>query len=165
MGLIASTTMAGLGTALYRRSDPDHVSRSYSLGTQRAIGRRMPPSGVLTYPEITAHLIRYQPNDATRALYTDSVPGYLLVDWKCTHLGCRVPPCESSAWFECLCHGVRYNQIGEYKFGPAVRGFDRYATRLIVGDELVADTRFRIPGPPRGTNTIDNPPSGPHCVG
>ncbi|HEX9717948.1 MAG TPA: Rieske 2Fe-2S domain-containing protein, partial [Actinomycetota bacterium] len=28
---------------------------------------------------------------------------------RCVHLGCRVPFCEQSQWFECPCHGSKYN--------------------------------------------------------
>ena len=45
---------------------------------------------------------------------------------RCVHLGCRVPFCSSSKWFECPCHGSKYNLAGEYKLGPAPRGLDRF---------------------------------------
>ena len=45
---------------------------------------------------------------------------------RCVHLGCRVPFCESSKWFECPCHGSKYNGVGEYQLGPAPRGMDRF---------------------------------------
>ncbi len=165
LGLVASTGLAGFGAALYRGGEQGPVSRAYVLGPLNEVDRRLSSSGVLTIPEIKSHLVRYEPNAQTRAMYADSVPGYLLLSWKCTHLGCKVPRCDSSEWFECLCHGVRYNRIGEYQFGPAPRGFDRYATRIVAGVGLVADTRNRILGPPRGTDTIHQPPAGPHCVG
>ena len=31
--------------------------------------------------------------------------GYVALYQKCVHLGCRVPWCTSSQWFECPCHG------------------------------------------------------------
>ena len=45
---------------------------------------------------------------------------------KCPHLGCRVPQCVSSQWFECPCHGSQYNRVGEKKGGPAPRGMDHF---------------------------------------
>ena len=45
---------------------------------------------------------------------------------KCPHLGCRVPECATSQWFECQCHGSQYNRAGEKKAGPAPRGMDRH---------------------------------------
>ena len=53
--------------------------------------------------------------------------GFVALYQKCVHLGCRVPECETSQWFECPCHGSQYNQVGEKKGGPAPRGLDRFA--------------------------------------
>jgi len=82
---------------------------------------------------------------------------------KCVHLGCRVPFCQQSQWFECPCHGSKYNDAGEYQLGPAPRGLDRFAVTL-DGDQVIVDTSGVILGPPRGTNTINEPPQGPFCV-
>ena len=82
---------------------------------------------------------------------------------RCVHLGCRVPFCLSSKWFECPCHGSKYNGAGEYQLGPAPRGMDRFMVE-ITGDQVVVDTSRIILGPPRGTNTINQPPQGPYCV-
>jgi cytochrome b6-f complex iron-sulfur subunit len=82
---------------------------------------------------------------------------------RCVHLGCRVPWCEQSQWFECPCHGSKYNHAGEYELGPAPRGLDRFAITIDNGDVFV-DTSQVVLGPPRGTNTIDEPPQGPFCV-
>jgi cytochrome b6-f complex iron-sulfur subunit len=82
---------------------------------------------------------------------------------RCVHLGCRVPFCISSKWFECPCHGSKYNGVGEYQLGPAPRGMDRFMVE-IAGDVVTVDTSRIILGPPRGTNTINQPPQGPYCV-
>lgn len=83
---------------------------------------------------------------------------------KCPHLGCRVPSCATSKWFECPCHGSQYNQVGEKKGGPAPRGMDRFAA-TVDGDTLVVDTGTVITGPPIGTNTTGQEAQGPHCQG
>jgi cytochrome b6-f complex iron-sulfur subunit len=88
--------------------------------------------------------------------------GFVALDQACTHLGCRVPWCAGSQWFECPCHGSRYNAVGEQRRGPAPRGLDRYPVTLEDG-QLVVDTRHRIFGPPPGTDTTDQKPAGPHC--
>jgi cytochrome b6-f complex iron-sulfur subunit len=80
----------------------------------------------------------------------------------CTHEGCHVPYCDSSAWFECPCHGSRYDGIGEQRRGPAPRGLDHYAV-TVVGGVVTVDTTRRYLGPPPGTETIDDPAAGPHC--
>ncbi len=82
---------------------------------------------------------------------------------RCVHLGCRVPFCGSSKWFECPCHGSKYNFAGEYELGPAPRGMDRFKITLESGNVLV-DTSQVILGPPRGADTISEPPQGPFCV-
>jgi cytochrome b6-f complex iron-sulfur subunit len=82
---------------------------------------------------------------------------------RCVHLGCRVPFCQSSQWFECPCHGSKYNEAGEYKLGPAPRGMDRFKISVENGQVLV-DTSVVILGPPRGTDTINEPPQGAFCV-
>jgi cytochrome b6-f complex iron-sulfur subunit len=90
--------------------------------------------------------------------------GLSVVYQKCPHLGCRVPPCFTSQWFECPCHGSQYNQAGEKKGGPAPRGMDRFVTE-VSGGVLTVDTGQVIQGPPIGTNTTGQEAEGPHCVG
>jgi cytochrome b6-f complex iron-sulfur subunit len=86
------------------------------------------------------------------------------LSWKCPHLGCRVPWCESSGWFECPCHGSKFNRIGEWQEGPAPRGMDRYPVTIEDGVVKV-DTSTVIPGPARGVETLNEPLRGPHCGG
>jgi cytochrome b6-f complex iron-sulfur subunit len=83
---------------------------------------------------------------------------------RCVHLGCRVPFCRQSQWFECPCHGSKYNRVGEYELGPAPRGLDRFKVTVTSSGDVIVDTSQIILGPPRGTNTIDEPPQGPFCV-
>ena len=89
--------------------------------------------------------------------------GFVALYQKCPHLGCRVPQCLSSQWFECGCHGSQYNRVGEKKGGPAPRGMDRFAM-TIDGDSMTVDTGTVIEGPPIGTNTTGQEAEGPHCV-
>jgi cytochrome b6-f complex iron-sulfur subunit len=83
---------------------------------------------------------------------------------KCPHLGCRVPFCQSSARFECPCHGSVYNIIGEYVGGPAPRGMDRFPIRIHNG-RVAVDTSSVVEGPPRGVLTGPREASGPSCKG
>ncbi len=83
----------------------------------------------------------------------------------CPHLGCRVPECSSSQWFECPCHGSKYNRVGEKKAGPAPRGMDRFPMEVNTADELIVDTGVIILGPPIGANTTGQEAEGPNCVG
>ena len=89
--------------------------------------------------------------------------GVVALYQKCVHLGCRVPWCTSSQWFECPCHGSKYNRVGEQKQGPAPRGLDRFG--VAVEDGIVTiDTSKVFLGPPIGTNTTGQEAEGPHCV-
>jgi len=83
---------------------------------------------------------------------------------KCTHLGCRVPACTSSQWFECPCHGSKFNRVGEMKVGPAPRGLDRFPMTFNSSGELIVDTGTIILGPAIGTNTTGQESEGPSCV-
>jgi cytochrome b6-f complex iron-sulfur subunit len=96
---------------------------------------------------------------------TADVPGGKLMALyqKCAHLGCRVPFCQSSQWFECPCHGSKYNYAGEYELGPAPNGLQRFPV-MIDGGQVKIDTGSPTQGPPRGTNTIHQAPEGPFCV-
>jgi cytochrome b6-f complex iron-sulfur subunit len=83
---------------------------------------------------------------------------------RCVHLGCRVPFCVQSQWFECPCHGSKYNTAGEYKLGPAPRGLDRFRVEVTETGDVLVDTAEVIIGPPRGTDTLRRPQAGPFCV-
>ena len=83
---------------------------------------------------------------------------------KCPHLGCRVPECKSSQWFECPCHGSQYNRVGEKKAGPAPRGMDLFAIDITATGDVVIDTSNVLPGAPIGTNTTGQEAEGPHCI-
>ena len=102
------------------------------------------------------------------AVYTGTVlegmrAGFVALYQKCVHLGCRVPWCASSQWFECPCHGSRYNKVGEKTGGPAPRGLDRFGLSA-AGDSLVVDTQEVVQGPPIGTDTTGQGAEGPHCA-
>jgi len=89
--------------------------------------------------------------------------GYVALYQRCVHLGCRVPWCQSSQWFECPCHGSKYNRVGEKKGGPAPRGLDRFPFEL-SGGSFVIDTGTIVQGPPIGTNTTGQGQEGALCV-
>ena len=77
--------------------------------------------------------------------------------------GCRVPWCQSSQWFECPCHGSKYNAVGEKRDGPAPRGLDRFVV-AVEGGDVIIDTGVVITGPPIGTNTTKQGQEGPSCI-
>jgi cytochrome b6-f complex iron-sulfur subunit len=128
-------------------------------------------SGFAYYPEGRMWITPYPAAAIEKARQTYSPPelagmeaGVVALYQKCVHLGCRVPACLTSQWFECPCHGSQYNHVGEKKGGPAPRGLDRFAMS-VEGGVLTVDTGLIIQGPPIGTNTTGQEAEGPHCVG
>jgi cytochrome b6-f complex iron-sulfur subunit len=105
---------------------------------------------------------------AKAAGYSDAIlagmqQGYVALYQKCVHLGCRVPWCLSSQWFECPCHGSQYNRVGEKKGGPAPRGLDRFPITVNGDGSISVNTGALSVGPPIGTNTTGQEAEGPHC--
>jgi cytochrome b6-f complex iron-sulfur subunit len=105
-----------------------------------------------------------------RAVYPPNIlavmeHGIVTLYQKCPHLGCRVPQCVSSQWFECPCHGSQYNRVGEKKGGPAPRGMTHFVLSVTDSGDVVIDTSTEIVGAPIGTNTTGQEAEGPHCIG
>lgn len=121
-------------------------------GLVRAIGPdSVPDAGVVEVPAARSYLTRV--NGEVVAIFE-----------KCTHLGCRVPYCESSGQFECPCHGSVFNRAGDYVAGPAPRGMDMFPTEVGEDGLLYINTGEKIDGPEPGSFRIDEPPTGPSCA-
>ena len=90
--------------------------------------------------------------------------GVIALYQKCPHLGCRVPWCLTSQWFECPCHGSQYNRVGQKQGGPAPRGMDMFPVE-VAGNTVSVDTGTVVDGVPIGTNTTGQEAEGPNCVG
>ncbi len=97
------------------------------------------------------------------SIYAGMEKGIVALYQKCVHLGCRVPWCGSAQWFECPCHGSKYNRVGEKRDGPAPRGLDRFEV-TITGDNVSINTSTVVLGPVIGTDTTKQAAEGPHCV-
>jgi cytochrome b6-f complex iron-sulfur subunit len=67
---------------------------------------------------------------------------------RCPHLGCKPNFCDRNYWFECPCHGSRYDRLGTKvaQLGPAPRSLDRFPHTISDGD-LIVDTSRVILGP------------------
>ena len=116
------------------------------------------------------YIVRYPQDDLAKAksvytppIYAGMEEGYVALYQKCVHLGCRVPFCDTSQWFECPCHGSKYNRVGEKRGGPAPRGLDRFPIS-VSGTSLSVDTGVIVQGPPIGTDTTGQSPEGAPCV-
>ena len=123
-------------------------------------------------PEGRAWLVEYPAGSIERASAVYTGPelagmeaGVIALFQKCPHLGCRVPNCLTSQWFECPCHGSQYSRVGEKRGGPAPRGMDRFAMSVNDANELLVNTGNVIQGPAIGTNTTGQEAEGPNCIG
>jgi cytochrome b6-f complex iron-sulfur subunit len=70
---------------------------------------------------------------------------------RCPHLGCKPNPCIKNFWFECPCHGSRYDRLGikaaGTQYGPAARSMDRFSASVDSGGVLTLDTGKITLGP------------------
>jgi cytochrome b6-f complex iron-sulfur subunit len=129
-------------------------------------------NGFFYAPEARAWITEYPADAVPKAeeVYATSLlpgieRGFIATYQKCPHLGCRVPQCVSSQWFECGCHGSQYNRVGEKKGGPAPRGMDHFPLEFSAAGEVSVDTGTIVLGTSIGTNTTGQEAEGPHCVG
>ena len=127
--------------------------------------------GFFYAPGARTWITEYPPDalPAARSVYSDNIvagmeQGIVALYQKCPHLGCRVPSCATSGWFECPCHGSQYNRVGEKKAGPAPRGMDRFPVTVAGNGDVTVDTGSVVAGPPIGTNTTGQEAEGPHCI-
>ena len=174
LGLVVGFSLAGFGAACLGFLWP---TGSSGFGGKIAAGKL---SDIVAYiqahaapfyiPEARAYVQQYPKEDLPAAkkvysavTYAGMEQGFVALYQRCVHLGCRVPWCQSSQWFECPCHGSKYNRVGEKKAGPAPRGLDRFFISA-VGDSLSVDTGTIYNGPPIGTNTTGQQQEGPLCV-
>ena len=149
---------------LRRRRSPSASSTTSRPGSRQN-------QGFYYVPEARAWMTEY-PAEAlpkAEAVYAGPVlvgmkAGINALYQKCPHLGCRVPQCDSSQWFECPCHGSQYNRVGEKKGGPAPRGHGPLRRRPSAPANVTIDTGAIFQGPPIGTNTTGQEAEGPHCV-
>ena len=91
-----------------------------------AIGNKQPFYNATAKTYIVAYPKADLPAAKKVSAYTPPIiagmeQGFVALYQKCVHLGCRVPWCQSSQWFECPCHGSKYNKVGEKVGGPAPR--------------------------------------------
>jgi cytochrome b6-f complex iron-sulfur subunit len=124
-------------------------------------------NGVAYFGQGRFYIVPWSGHTSGDVNYSDeglAAQGIMPLYQRCVHLGCRVPWCTQSQWFECPCHGSKYNHAGEYQLGPAPRGLDRFKIEIDDAGNVMVDTSQIVLGPPRGTNTIDEPPQGPFCV-
>lgn len=176
-GTLMSASLGGFAAALiaflWKGADSGFGSKINAGKLEDVIGQIRANKGFLYLPEARAWVTEYPKEAISKAdaIYAGQGPvfsgmseGIVALYQKCPHLGCKVPECKTSQWFECPCHGSQYNRVGEKKGGPAPRGMDRFG--VSVNNGLVTiDTGTVFGGPPIGVNTTGQEAEGPHCVG
>ena len=81
--------------------------------------------------------------EKARAVYSPSElsgmeAGVVALYQKCPHLGCRVPSCVTSQWFECPCHGSQYDTAARIRKGPAPKNL------YLPPYKFLSDTRIKV---------------------
>jgi cytochrome b6-f complex iron-sulfur subunit len=174
LGIVVGFSLAGFGAACLGFLWP---TGSSGFGGKISAGKTSDIIAYLTahaapfyIPEARAYVQQYPATDLPAAkkvysavTYSGMEAGFVALYQRCVHLGCRVPWCQTSQWFECPCHGSKYNRVGEKKAGPAPRGLDRFAI-VVGGGTLTINTGDIELGPPIGTNTTGQQQEGPLCV-
>ncbi len=172
MGLSISSFGAACIAFLYGGGGGGGFGSKIKVGNVTDVEARVDAAnGFLYVPEGRMWVTKYPAGSIKKAEAAYSAPelagmqsGLVALYQKCPHLGCRVPECLTSQWFECPCHGSQYNRVGEKRGGPAPRGMDRFAMEVNDG-VFVVDTGTIIQGPPIGTNTTGQEAEGPNCIG
>jgi cytochrome b6-f complex iron-sulfur subunit len=116
------------------------------------------------------YLVRY-PLDkvaAAKTVYPEVLhvgldAGLLAIYQRCTHIGCRVLPCESSGMFECPCHAGMFSAYGEWRAGPPPSGMDLFAIQF-RDDRIHIDTSQVVPGLGKSVDVTQQRARGPHCI-
>ena len=141
-----------------------------TVGSISAIEEKLAEKEPFYNAAARTYIIPYPKDDVKKAATVYDSPivagmekGYVALYQKCPHLGCKVPWCATSQWFECPCHGSKYNRVGEKRGGPAPRGMDRFVL-TVSGGSISVDTSTPIQGPPIGTDTTGQGQEGAACV-
>ena len=127
-----------------RRSSSRTVTCRSRRGSRPTTRRRARSSSCTTPASSGSWPARTPPATATalnvRALYQ-----------RCPHLGCKPNPCLKNFWFECPCHGSRYDRLGikadGAQFGPAPRSMDRFSITVDSAGILTINTGKITLGP------------------
>ena len=101
------------------------------------------------YPEARAFVVLHDPGQQQFLAGEDTVGEGTALNvralyQRCPHLGCKPNPCLKNFWFECPCHGSRYDRLGQKalgaQYGPAPRSMDRFAAKVDSDGTLTLDT-------------------------
>ncbi len=123
-------------------------------------------SAARTYVQLLDPTLGFQ--DGTEPAGVGTTTNVRTLYQRCPHLGCKPNFCTINYWFECPCHGSRYDRLGTkvQQFGPAPRSLDRFANTVKDG-VLTVDTSKITLGPlpiPLGQPGLIPPKSPTGCI-
>lgn len=172
LGVSALGALSGFGAATLAYLWPDvrgGFGAVLAVDSEAAILEEIEANdGRFEYSPGRALFVRYDPAEDPDGQYADITDGgraqVMALYQVCVHLGCAVPWCVSSQWWECPCHGSQYNRWGEWISGPASRGLDRFRVEIDEDGTVLLDTSEIVTGPSRAAQVLQQPPAGPNCT-
>ena len=126
----------------------------FELGPASAL----PPVGAVPERNSQGRYWLYHSEEGVKALYQ-----------VCTHLGCLYKWEPARNRFECPCHGSKFTADGDYIEGPAPRSLDQFVVEVVVGDQVVAQTKETetriVPPKPEPPNALIRVQTGKKILG
>lgn len=149
-----------------------HGERSRGFGSRIDVGTKgdilyaIERDGVYYNVRGKFYIVRYETSDPDNVYVRDGVAkaGLLTVYQKCSHLGCRVPYCPTSGWFECPCHDALFNHAGEVMSGPAPASMWHFPIDVQPNGRIFVDATRPVSQQKRNFETAGVSPGGEHCV-
>ena len=99
--------------------EPGHDMASVTAKISDIVSAIQSKAAPFYIPEARAYIVQYPKADLPAAkkvysavTYAGMEQGLVALYQRCVHLGCRVPWCQTSQWFECPCHGSKYSRVG-----------------------------------------------------
>lgn len=151
---------------LWPERKPGRFGSKIDAGDLRDVLATIDERGQMYVGEGKFYLVRYGTSDPHNRYVQAGVAaaGIMALYQKCSHLGCRVPYCPTSGFFECPCHSAAFNIAGEHIDGPAGGGLWRFGVEVDERGHVIVDTGRPRSQPPTGVDTVGQRPAGAHCV-
>jgi cytochrome b6-f complex iron-sulfur subunit len=157
---------SGFGSTIELGTEDTVAASPAVQGATLALGAPAYFSAARTYVQLLDPTLSFQ--DGTEPAGVGTTTNVRTLYQRCPHLGCKPNFCTINYWFECPCHGSRYDRLGTkvQQFGPAPRSLDRFAHTVKQG-VLTVDTSKITLGPlpiPLGQPGLIAPKSPTGCI-
>jgi cytochrome b6-f complex iron-sulfur subunit len=127
------------------------VLGSMGISTLKASSRKSVLTGIREIPLMLedtpelqqvggAYRLEIEDLDKDILIVRHDTDSFVAVDIKCTHKGCQVAykqEMEKPAFFECPCHGSKFDLTGKALSGPAKTPLGTYETKVIEGELII----------------------------